>query len=159
MRNVPKWKFKIENWKRQQVEIYLWLKSVQKFIKTDKNSSKILYESKAVNLIWKKKSHRCKSKSFDQISIVASEVAFQIRVISIKTFHTMLSPFYIEAKLFLVQPLFRQKLSTFQPQIFLKCRLINFTYAVVNHVYNILIIFDSWENFPFTASETNRDYW
>ena len=55
----------------------------------------------------------------------------------------MLSPFYIEAKLFLVQPLFRQKLPTFQPQIFLKCGLINFPYAVVNHVRNILIIFDS----------------
>ena len=55
----------------------------------------------------------------------------------------MLSPFYIEAKLFLVQPLFRQKLFTFQPQIFLKCSLINFTCAVVNHVHNILITFDS----------------
>lgn len=55
MRNVPKWKFKIENWKRQQVEIYLWLKSDQKFIKIDKNSSKILYKSKVVNQIWKNK--------------------------------------------------------------------------------------------------------
>lgn len=81
MRNVLKWKFKIENWKRQQVEIYLWLKSDQKFIKIDKSSSKILYKSKVVNQIWKNKSHRCKSKSFDQILIVASEVAFHIRVI------------------------------------------------------------------------------
>ena len=27
-----------------------------------------------------------------------------------------------------------------------------------NHVHNILILFDGWENFPFTKSKTKHDY-